>query len=82
MGRADIERLPVKLDKLERLTCRRGGGYLVNRSALVGEVNFRALPYGHIEGLLIKTVDKFCNNRRKQVVLSGVSNLAAMAYAL
>ena len=43
----------------------------VNRSALVGEVNFMPAPDGHIGGLLIKTVDRFCNNRRKQAV-SGV----------
>ena len=42
----------------------------VNRSALVGEMNFMPAPGGHIEGLLIKTVDRFCNNRRKQGVIT------------
>ena len=54
----------------------------VNRSALVGEMNFRPVPCRHIEGLLIKTVDRICNNRRKQVVHSGFSSPAAKDKAL
>jgi hypothetical protein len=57
----------VKLDELsatERAFV--GAVTCVNRGALVGERNFMPAPGLHIEGVLIKTVDRFCNNRRKQ----------------
>ena len=76
-------RLRVKLDELsatERAFV--GAVTCVNRGALVGEVNFRPLPGGHIEGLLIKTVDRFCNNRRKQTVFTGISNPSTRGKAL
>jgi hypothetical protein len=59
--------LRVKLDELRAIKHAFVGAVTcINRSALVGEVNFRPRPGRHKEGVLIKTVDRFCNNRRKQ----------------
>ncbi|OZY58969.1 hypothetical protein CJF39_13035 [Pseudomonas lundensis] len=58
--------------KLKKLSATKrafvGAVTCVNRGALVGERNFMPAPGLHIEGVLIKTVDRFCNNRRKQGV--------------
>ena len=66
-GHTALVRLCVKLNEL-RATKHAfvGAVTCINRSALVGEVNFRPGRYRHKEGVLIKTVDRFCNNRRKK----------------